>query len=236
MYCSLPEVSKSRASVMGRVTSLEKNAICCAWPSSMILKSSCLRSVTMRLLLSRTVTNRFTRLTFVRITGPCCDVSWARAATAHPMATAAAEQTARIFFPERMYTFLVEVTPPKYRKLGYLLPVRMRRSAVRDVRPGRQSCPKPKKVWPEEHEKSTKNAPDCSALRFWIRSVPCGAKHAATCIVGRNTKRGASTGPSRPRRAAKRSAIQDQREFQPGDPAGHGEGSLRQSSSRFAPR
>src|SRR5260370_13335347 len=37
------------------------------------------------------------------------------------MATAA-EQTARTFFPERMYTFLVEATRPKYRSLNAYVP------------------------------------------------------------------------------------------------------------------
>src|SRR5882762_1178754 len=45
MSCSLPEVSSSIARVIGRATSLEKNAIFCSWLSSEILKSPCLRIV-----------------------------------------------------------------------------------------------------------------------------------------------------------------------------------------------
>ncbi len=108
MYCSLPEVSSSSARVIGRVTSLEKKAICCGFPSSATLKSSCFKSVTIRLLLSRTVTNRLTRLTCVRITGACCcDGSCDGAGKATPRLIPQATQTTRTFFAERMYNFLV---------------------------------------------------------------------------------------------------------------------------------
>src|SRR6266849_9643942 len=152
------------------------------------------------------------------------------------MATAA-EQTARTFFPERMYTFLVEVARPKYRKLGCLRPVWMRRSTARDVRLGPPEL-SGKKVWPEDHEKSTKNrAPDSCPRPSRICPVPGGANRAATRSVGRSTKRaGATCAALGLRRAAKRGANQDQREFQPGHPAGHGEGSLRQPGPRSAPR
>src|SRR6266849_3512091 len=110
MYCSLPDVSSNMARVMGRVTSLEKKAICCGWLSSATLKSSCFRSVTMRLLLSRTVTNKLTRLTCVRITGGCCDGSWDSAWRVVPAANAKATQTTRTFIAERMYNFLVQDT------------------------------------------------------------------------------------------------------------------------------
>src|SRR6266849_8704602 len=127
MYCSLPEVSSNMASVIGSVTSFEKNAICCGRESSDILKSSCFRSVTMRLLLSRTVTNRFTRLTCVRIPGGCC-VSCGMAGSARPAATDQATQAPTTFFAERMYNFLVE-----YSAARSLTPRRMRRSTARDA-------------------------------------------------------------------------------------------------------
>src|SRR5579864_179413 len=237
MYCSLPEVSSSMARVMGSVTSLEKKAICWGWLSSSTLKSSCFRSVTMCLLLSRTVTNRFTRFTWVRMTGGCCAGSCARAAATHPKTAAAAEQTARTFFPERMYTFLVEVTRPKYRKLGCLRPVKMRRSARRDVRLGPPEL-KPKKVWPEDHEKSTKNraaAAGALAPGRWV--VRGGAERRGSGSVGRHTEcSGADCAAVDVRRAAERSAEQDHREFQPGGAAGYGKGPLREPGAGPAAR
>src|SRR6266851_4305752 len=154
MYCSLPEVSSSRARVIGRVTSLEKKAICCGWLSSATLKSSCFRSVAMRLLLSRTVTNKLTRLTCVRITGGCCDSAW----RVVPAANAKATQTTRTFIAERMYNFLVQDTRsegPAARSLT-LVGCGEARRGMRDS--AHRSCWKPQKVWPEDHEKSTKNS------------------------------------------------------------------------------
>src|SRR5260370_6847881 len=74
------------------------------------------------------------------------------------MATAA-EQTARTFLPERMYTFLVEVTRPKYRSLDAYVPFGCSEAYRGMCGSARQSCPEPKKVWPEDYEKSTKNRP-----------------------------------------------------------------------------
>src|SRR6266850_3051000 len=122
MYCSLPDVSSNMASVMGRVTSFEKKAICCGWPSSATLKSSCFRSVTMRLLLSRTVTNRLTKLTCVRITGGCCDGSWGSAWRVVPAANPKATQTTRTFIAERMYNFLVQDTRSEVPAASLLTP------------------------------------------------------------------------------------------------------------------
>src|SRR5258708_12276598 len=158
------------------------------------------------------------------------------------MATAAAEQTGRHFFREAMYTFRVEVTRPKYRSLDAYVPFGCGEAYRGMCGSARQSCPEPKKVWPEDYEKSTKNrAPDSCPRPSRICPVPCGAERTATRSVGRNTKRAGATcaalGLRRAaKRGAKRGANQDQREFQPGHPAGHGEGPLRQPGPRSAPR
>src|SRR6267378_5697696 len=180
MYCSLPEVSSNMASVMGRVTSLEKKAICCGWPSSATLKSSCFRSVTMRLLLSRTVTNRLTKLTCVRITGGCCDGSWGSAWRVVPAANPKATQTTRTFIAERMYNFLVQDTRSEVPAARSLTIVGCG-EAWRGMRDSaRRSCWKPQKVWPEDHEKSTKNSLCRYRGATWLRHVPRGANRRPT--------------------------------------------------------
>src|SRR5258708_39612811 len=64
----------------------------------------------MRLLLARTVTNKVTRLTCVRIPGGCCDGSWDSACKVVPAASPKATQTTRTFIAQRMYNFLVQGT------------------------------------------------------------------------------------------------------------------------------
>src|SRR5690242_3982796 len=156
MYCSLPEVSSNKASVIGRVTSLEKKAICCGCPSSATLKSSCFKSVTMRLLLSRTVTNRLTRFTCVRITGACCcEGSCGRAGKAAPRAIPQPAQTTRTFFAERMYNFLVQDTRSEVSAARPPTLPKMRRRVARDARSVCWNEWKPREVWSEDHEEST---------------------------------------------------------------------------------
>src|SRR5579863_1430945 len=94
----------------------------------------------MRLLWSRTVTKRLTRLTWLRITGPCC-ASCCRAGraeiagSAEPRtkteATSAVRAATKVagssFFTERMYTFLEQSCPARNdSKLGWYRPVRCR--------------------------------------------------------------------------------------------------------------
>src|SRR5260370_17088432 len=105
-----------------------------------------------------TVTNRFTRPTCGRITGPCCGVSGASAAITQPMATAA-EQTARTFLPERMYTFLVEVTRPKYRSLDAYVPFGCGEAYRGMCGSAPHTCPEAIKVSPQHYDKPPKNPP-----------------------------------------------------------------------------
>src|SRR5260370_2909077 len=58
--------------------------------------------------------------------------------------TTAAEQTARTFFPERMYTFLVEVTRPKYRSLNAYVPFGCSEAQRGMCGSARQKCPERK--------------------------------------------------------------------------------------------
>src|ERR1700730_8493277 len=78
----------------------------------------------MRLLLSRTVTKRLTRLTCVRMTGACgCAGSCGIAGKAGPKAIPQAMQTSRTFIAERMYNFLVEDTRSELPAARSLTPV-----------------------------------------------------------------------------------------------------------------
>src|SRR6202035_1212940 len=154
MSCSLPEVSSSRASVIGRLTSFEKNEIFWSWLSSIILKSSCFRSPTIRLFLSRTVANTFTRFTCDRITGPC-PASCGPAGTDGTASIAAlltANHTLASLLKECMYTFLCE---------NPLLLASGGQHASYDAVNGRDGCVarilerlNRHEVWLEAHEKS----------------------------------------------------------------------------------
>src|SRR5260370_13982249 len=96
------------------------------------------------------------------------------------MATAA-EQTARTFFRERMYTFLVEVTRPKYRSLDAYVPFGCGEAYRGVCCSARQSCPEAKKVYPEDYEKTTKNrAPDSCPRPSRMCPDSCRAERPST--------------------------------------------------------
>src|SRR5258708_22281117 len=113
------------------------------------------------LFLSRTVANRFTRLTCDLITGACPAGCWGMAGMANATATVAVTPCIRSLCIERMYyTFLGERCPAGKTPRGYCCPVGCR-EAVRWMR-GRNH---PRgyfqyEVWPEDYEKSTKNSVD----------------------------------------------------------------------------
>src|SRR5208282_3448132 len=78
----------------------------------------------MRLLLSRTVTNKLTRFTLVLIAGPCAIGSCGNAGSAMAAARTEVTHSAASFLREGMYTFLDERCPAGNAPLGFFATLR----------------------------------------------------------------------------------------------------------------
>src|SRR5712692_468183 len=87
----------------------------------------------MRLFLSRTVTKRLTRLTWVLITWAGCAGANGSAGAASVHATIAVTHCVTTFWRERMYTFLDAEMPGRKRPRGGMPPCRMPRNHARDA-------------------------------------------------------------------------------------------------------
>src|ERR1700730_17231331 len=114
----------------------------------------------------------------------------------------------------------------------------MRGSAARDAWLGPPELLEPQKVWPEDHEKSTKNRRRRPGYPTRIRYLSGGTNaRPIRCSVGRDTGHAdANSTTYAPGAPSKRGSSENYRELHFGHSPRHGQGPLRQPRSGLAAR